>query len=143
MEKTTISRALLCWLADFDGFTVDESIGTEQLEAVASAYGLYKTPQNHVRSYLGGGCDVTAYYRFLARQRTQCERERRDSQALLERFEQWVRARNLARLLPDLGTGRQCHHVSVSNTFSMEQQDESEAVYQLSLSINYYEEASK
>lgn len=138
-KRLTVSRALLDWLADFDGLAVDEDITTDQLEANAAAYGLYKTPQTRVQCYVDGTRDITAYYRFLARQRSQQECTRQASQELLEEFEGWVRSRNISRDLPALGLGRDCQSVSVANTFSMEYMEGNEAVYQLTLAINYFE----
>ncbi len=138
-KRLTVSRALLDWLAEFDGLTVDEDITTDQLEAQAAAYGLYKTPQTRVQCYVDGTRDVTTYYRFLARQRSQQERSRQESQALLERFEQWVRKRDRDGELPLLGPGRNCQGVSVASPFSMEYREDSEAVYQLTLAVNYIE----
>lgn len=135
----TVGQALSGWLSDFEGFQIDEDIRTDQLDAQAAAYGLYKTPQATVVNYVDGTRDVTAYYRFLARQRTRQERSRQESQALLERFEQWVRKRGRDGELPWLGPGRTCQGVSVASPFSMEYREDSEAVYQLTLAVNYIE----
>lgn len=136
----TISEAMIQWLYGFGRIDIDEDITTDQLDAMAAAYGLYRTPQTTVKNYVDGTRDITAYYRFLARQRSQTEKERVKSQQWMEALEQWVFAENRAGRLPDLGDGRTCQMVKVANTSDAAMQDEKETVYQVSLSINYIDE---
>lgn len=136
MSKT-ISGAIIQWMYTNGTIDIDEDISTDQLEAMATAYGLYKTPQTTITPYADGTRDITAYYRFLARQRAQTERERAESGEWLEAFEAWVRARNVARVLPTLPEGLYCQSVGIVGSASVEAQEGGQAIYQLSFSINY------
>ena len=142
MSKT-VSQAIIQWLYGFGDIAIDESIDTNQLQAMANAYGLYKTPQTAVTPYANGARDVTAYYLFMGRQRSQTEPERKASEAWLEGLELWVRQQNMGRHLPELAPGMSCQAVGIANAATMQYQESGEAVYQLTISINYIDERVK
>ncbi len=133
----TVSKALINWLYGFGDIAIDEEISTEQLAAQAEAYGLYKDQQTSIHCYVDGTRDVTAYYLLLARQPAQAERQRQDAQAWLEGLERWVRQKSMAGELPELQHGRECQRVGVSGSFTMQDASTGDAVYQLTLEINY------
>ncbi len=138
----TVSQALIQWLYGFGSITVDESIDTDTLAANAAAYGLYKTPQKTVIPYVDGSRDVTAYYTFCVRQRANQDVKRRNNQEWMEGLETWVRARQLKRELPVLTSGRDCQTVFIANSFTMQDAEKDEAVYQLTIAVNYIEQAA-
>ena len=135
----TVSKALITWLYGFGSISVDENIDTDTLAANAAAYGLYKTPQTVIVPFVDGGRDVTAYYTLCVRQRANQERKRQDNQGWLEALEQWVRTQNRAQNLPDMGDNRECYGVGIANTFTMQDAENEESVYQMTLSISYTE----
>lgn len=141
MSKT-VSQAIIQWLYSFEDIAIDEDIDTNRLQAMANAYGLYKTPQTVVTPYANGARDVTAYYLFVARQRSKTEPERKASDAWLEGLELWVRQQNMGRHLPELSPGMSCQAVSISNV-AMQYQESDDAVYQITFSINYIDERVK
>ena len=135
----TVSKALIAWLYGFGSISVDESIDTDTLAANAAAYGLYKTPQTVIVPFIADGRDVTAYYTLCVRQRANQERKRQDNQEWLEGLEQWVRAQNRAQNFPEMGDNRECYGVGIANTFTMQDAENEESVYQMTLSISYTE----
>lgn len=139
----TVSQAIIQWLYGFGDISIDESIDTNQLQAMSSAYGLYKTPQTIINTYVDGSRDVTVYYLFMVRQRSQTEPERKASDAWLEGLELWVRQQAITGNLPDLGPGISCQTVKVANVATMQYQESGDAVYQLSIAINYIDERVK
>ena len=138
----TVSQALVTWLYTNTTIAVDETVDTDMLAANAAAYGLYKTPQTTIIPYVDGTRDVTAYYTFHVRQRSNVETTRQSNQAFLESFENWVRSQSRARTLPALTAPLHCERVFIANTFSMEAAETDEAVYQLTLGINYIDKAA-
>lgn len=138
----TISEAVVKWLRGYEGgFELTDAISTDLLEAEAEAYGVFKSPGGAVNEFVDGSRDVTVNYLFLARQPSQTNGLRTDAHEWLEGLEQWIRAQNMRGKLPDLGTGRTCFGVNVANSYAAEEQTDAEITYQLTLAINYFEEA--
>ena len=137
----TVSQCLCEWLATNPTVDVDMEMDTDMLAAQALAVGVYKTPQMDIKPYMRGGKNVTAYYNFLLRQRTNQEVKRRDNQAWLEALERWVYAQQRGRNLPVLDTGRTCQRIFITNSFYLMDAEKDEGVYQLTIGINYTEQA--
>lgn len=138
----TISGAVVEWLRGYDGgFELTDAISTDQLEAEPEAYGVFKTPGGAVTEFVDGSRDVTVNYLFLARQPSQTDGLRKDAHEWLEGLERWIRAQSMRRKLPALGNGRSCISVRVASSYAAEEQTDAEIVYQLTLAINFYEEA--
>ncbi len=138
----TISGAVVEWLRGYDGgFELTDAISTDQLEAEPEAYGVFKTLGGAVTEFVDGSRDVTVNYLFLARQPSQTDGLRKDAHEWLEGLERWILMQNIRRKLPALGNGRECYGVSVANSYAAEEQTDAEITYQLTLAINYFEEA--
>ncbi|NLI20776.1 MAG: hypothetical protein GX418_04430 [Clostridiales bacterium] len=138
----TVSQSLITWLETNPNVDVDTSVNTDLLAAQALAMALYKTPQANVIPFVNGDRDITGYYHFLIRERANQESARQGNQAWLEALEAWVYARQRARDLPDMGAGRTCSRVFIANTFYLASAENDEAVYQLTLGIEYTEKAA-
>ena len=137
----TVSQSIITWLGTNPTVDVDTNVETDMLAAQALAMGLYKTPQANVIPYINGTRDITGYYNFLLRQRTNQEAKRQDNQAWLEALETWVHAQNIARSLPIMAAGQTCQRVFIANSFYMVSAETNEGVYQLTIGINYTEKA--
>lgn len=139
----TISGAVVEWLRGYEGgFELTDAISTDQLKAEPEAYGVFRTPGGSTEEFVDGSRDVTVNYLFLARQPSQTDGLRADAHEWLEGLERWIRAQSMRRKLPELDQGRHCIGVSVASSYAAEEQTEAETVYQLTLAINYYEEAT-
>lgn len=138
----TVCEAVVEWLKGYGGgFELTDIIGTDQLEAEPVAYGVFKMPGGSTEEFVDGSRDVTVNYLFLARQPSQNDGLRKDAHEWLEGLERWIRAQSMRRKLPELDQGRHCTGVSVANSYAAEEQTDAEITYQLTLAINYYEEA--
>lgn len=136
----TITQSIIEWLAGYDGgIEVDEGVNTDMLAANAEAYGLFRTPGNVVTEFVHGGRDVTTYLNLIVRQPSQTESMRQSNQAWMEQLERWVREQNMLRRLPHLDDGRECYAVAISNSFYMQEQTETESVYQIAIAVHYTE----
>ena len=138
----TVSQAIVTWLYTNTAIAVDETVDTDTLAANAAAYGLYKTPQTNVIPYVDGTRDVTAYYTFHVRQRANVETTRQSNQAFLEALESWVQAKRRAHALPSLTAPLYCQDIFIANTFSMTIAESDEAVYQLTIGVNYIDKTA-
>ena len=136
----TITESLTQWLQGFDGgVEIDEGIDTDQLAANAEAYGLFKSPGDQITAFVDGSRDVISYLNLLIRQPSQTETMRQSNQAWMEALQRWVRAQSMARNLPALDGGSKCYAVEVANSFYMQDQTETESVYQINIAVHYTE----
>lgn len=136
----TITESVIEWLNGFDGgIEVDEGVNTDQLAANAEAYGIFRTPGDIVTVFVHGGRDVATYLNLIVRQPSQTETMRRSNQAWMEHLDRWVRTQSALRNLPQLDGERECYAVSVANSFYMQEQTETESVYQITLCVHYTE----
>lgn len=136
----TVSQAIITWLLTFGDIGIDD-IDTDLLQANSAAAGLYKAPSTTVVPFVDGSRDITAYYTFCARQRSNEEAKRQDNQEWLEALEVWIYQQNRSKNLPTMGTSRKCNGVMVANTFTMQDEEVDQSVYQLTLAIAYTEAA--
>lgn len=136
----TITESIIEWLRGFDGgIEVEEGVSTDQLAANAEAYGIFRTPGDIVTEFVHGGRDITTYLNLIVRQPSQTESMRRSNQAWMEQLEAWVRDQSMQRSLPQMDGGRECYAVAIANSFYMQEQTETESVYQITLSVHYTE----
>lgn len=140
----SIGESIAAWLKGYEGgFELTDLISTDRLEAAPEAYGIFKMPSDDVQDFLDGSRDVTAHYLLMARQPAQTNRMRVSNHEWLEGLEGWIRRQAMARNLPELGNGRVCYTVSVADSYAAEDQNDAEITYQISVAVNYYEEAKK
>lgn len=138
----TICAAVVEWLKGYSGgFELMDAVNTDLLEATPEAYGVFKMPGGSTEEFVDGSRDVTVNYLFLARQPSQTDGMRQDAHEWLDGLERWVFMQNIRRKLPALDDGRECYGVMVANSYAAEEQTDAEITYQLTLAINYFEEA--
>ena len=138
----TISESIIRWLRGYSGgIEATDRISVDQLAADDETYGVFKAPGDIVTEFVGGARDVTAYYLFICRQNSQTDAMRISNQAWMENLEAWIRAKNIARDLPQLDNGRSCYAVAIANSYTLQEQDDDGTIYQFSIEIHYIEEA--
>ena len=136
----TVTQSVIEWLHGFGGgIEVDEGVSTDQLAAAAEAYGMFRTPGDISIDFVHGGRDVITYLNFIVRQPSQTESMRRSNQAWMEQLQSWVREMNIQRSLPLMDNGCECYAVAIANSFSVQDQTETEAVYQITIAVHYTE----
>lgn len=136
----TVSKALIQWLYGYGNIQIDERIETDVLAQQAISYALYKEPNAIVDAYIDGSQMRTEYYTFLARRNTQIEAERQDNNVFLEELENWIDEKNLNGEFPQLDGNRYCEDVSVSSGLYLYTNEDSQAVYALTIQIKYRKE---
>ena len=137
----TISEAIIAWMEGYDGgISIADNISVDQLMAMNESSGIFKSPGDQVIEFIGGARDITANFLFLICQPSQTNSMRLDNQQWLEGFERWARDANRARTLPDLGDARKCISIGISNSYAIQQQTDTETIYQITVTINYFEE---
>lgn len=136
----TVSKALIQWLYGYGNIQIDERIETDVLAQQAISYALYKEPNAIVDIYIDGSQMRTEYYTFLARRNTQIEVERQDNNSFLEELGEWIDEKNLNGELPQLDGNKCCDDVSVSSGLYLYTNEDSQAVYALTIQIKYRKE---
>ena len=136
----TVSKALIQWLYGYGNIQIDERIETDVLAQQAISYALYKEPHAIVDTYIDGSQMRTEYYTFLARRNTQIEAERQDNNVFLEELGEWIDEKNLKGDLPPLDGNKYCEYVSVSSGLYLYTNEDSQAVYALTIQIKYRKE---
>ena len=137
----SITESIIEWMQGYPGgVSIMDNIGVDQLAVVHESMGIFKSPGDEVVEYIGGARDVTSHFLFLICQPSQTNAMRMENQQWLEDFEKWVRDQNRVRNIPRLSTGRECGMIYVSNSFAIQQQSDSETIYQITVTINYFEE---
>ena len=136
----TIGQSIVEWLYTFGNIEVDAVIETDQLDASAGSYGIFKEPTRTVLTFVDGSQDVTERYYFMARQASKQNISRVNNNAWLELLEQWVRMQNLTGNLPALDGNRNCYSVGIAVSYYMADAESDTASYQLSVEIKFTEE---
>lgn len=138
----SIGESVAAWLKSYDGgFELTDQISTDRLEATPEAYGIFKAPGDETRRFVDGSRDATVHYLFIARQPAQTDRMRIGNHKWLEGLERWIREQTMRRALPDLGAGRTCFAITVADSYAAEEQSDAEITYQISVAVEYFEEA--
>lgn len=137
----SITESIIQWMQGYSGgVEIADDIRVDQLLAMGESMGIFKSPGDQVTQYIGGAREVTANFLFLICQPSQTNAMRMENQQWLEGFESYVRDQNRRRKLPKLGGGRICTWIDISNSFAIQQQTESETIYQITITIEYFEE---
>jgi hypothetical protein len=123
----TISESIATWL---QGYSIME-INTDELKAEAETFGLFETPDDSSEEFLDGSILRTEYYIFLIRRNAQLESERISNQQFIEGLSEWVREQELAGKYPE---NMNIEKVWVAYAY-MQEREEQEAIYQVSLGI--------
>ena len=132
----TISEAISKWLAEYDGLVVD----TNHVSDGSDQYGLFKSPQRNIVSYIYGSYDITEYYQLMARLNSLSEDDRKDSDEQLEKLTYWADDYPFNHEYPALDGNRQILNISVTGSPYPLSTNSSDTVYQLSIEITYTRE---
>lgn len=140
----TVVEGLVNWLGGYEGgLELVDGLKIDRLEADGQTDGIFKAAQDSQTVFVDGSRDVTVHYLLVVRQPSQTDGMRQDNHEWLEGLERWIYAQNRRQNLPDLGEGRVCFGVQVTNSYAAEVQDETDTVYQVGVAVQYFEEAEK
>lgn len=112
-----------------------------QLSQEAEALGIYKQPAVTVEELMDGGKLITENYYLLFRRAAQLQEDRFDNEDYLDDVEDWFEQQLYQENYPDIGF--RVHDMAMSNAFYMLERDSEDAVYQLTISIQYEREVKK
>lgn len=133
----TISESIVTWLKNNSTISILNDFDTDLIQAKATAYGIYKAPERNIVEYQDGSQLITEYYMLLARQSSQLENERVNNQKFLSDLETWVDTKNFNFQFPVLATGLSCQNIGISSTYYLQEEEEEQSTYQLSIEITY------
>ena len=83
---------------------------------------------------------ITEYYQFLARQGSNSEYDRADSDEWLEDLTYWADDYSINHDYPELTKGRRIENIEVTGIPYPMEADDSEILYQMSLAVTYVRE---
>ena len=123
-------------IINFLGGYEKERIGVDKLESRTVSYSLMKAPQENVKYYINGVEIHTNYYQLMARLDAKSEQERIANNAWGQGIAEWISQKNREKQYPVLD-GYRCTGISVSTPFYINVTDNSNAVYQMTIAIEY------
>lgn len=137
----TVSECLRDWLTNYDELNIAD-IATDFIESDEGSFSISKSPNKSEINYVDGSKLITEYYQFFARRNTQLDDERVENQQVLSDLEEWVEERNMEEELPNLSQiGKlTCQEVEITNSATITSQDDDDAIYQITFSIQYLKE---
>ena len=116
------------------------SIETNHIADGSDKYGLFKSPSRDVKPFIDGSYEITEYYQFNARQKTNSESERKEADEWLEELAYWADDYSVINDFPEIDGNRRVTGFSITgNPYPMEA-DSRETLYHMSLSITYKRE---
>ena len=133
----TISESIIDWLSGY-GSTL-EIIDTDTLEAETEPNGMYKNPERNIEYFNDGAGKITEYYTFLTKQNSLTDSQRVSNAQFLENLEEWVENKNFNEDFPTLTNGV-VTDIAIANSFYLQDSEEDNATYQLSIEIIYIKE---
>lgn len=136
MQCKTISQAVVEFLKGFYSLEVD----TNHLKEGSDRYGLFKSPNRTVNGFINGEYTITEYYQFLARQSSNSEYDRKDSDEWLEELTYWADDYSFQYEYPELNGNRRIEKIEVTGIPYPMEADDSEILYQMSLAVIYVRE---
>lgn len=131
----TVIEGIIKFLGGYE----KERIGVDKLESQTVSYSLMKAPQENVKYYISGMEIHTNYYQLMARLDAKSEQERIANNAWGQGIAEWISRKNREKQYPVLD-GYRCTGISVSTPFYMNVTDNSNAVYQMTIAIEYVKE---
>lgn len=132
----TISK----YIADLLNLNKGISIETNHIKDGSDKYGLFKSPSRNIRESIDGSYEITEHYQFVARQNTNSESERKETDEWLEDLAYWADDLGHVYEFPEIDGNRRVTGFSITgNPYPMEA-DSKETLYQMALSITYVRE---
>ncbi len=137
----TVSEGLKEWLGDYDNMDISELL-TDFIDAPEGCLALFKSPSREEKTFLDGSKEITEYYNFFARSSTQLEEKRVENQQMMDDLTEWITEKAFYEDYPDLSKAGSliCENVEVSDAASITSQEDDNAIYQLTLAIQYLKE---
>ena len=137
----TVSECLKEWLGDFTELDFSEML-TDFIAAPEGCFSLFKSPNKNTTNFNDGSQQITEYYQFFARKSSQMDEQRVENQQIIADLEEFINAKDALEDYPDLSKvgNLTCTEICVTNSGTITSQTESDAIYQITISIQYLKE---
>lgn len=132
----TVIESIIQFLGIYDK---ESQIGIDKLGSQTVSYSLMKAPQEEIHHFISGTEVHTDYYQLMARLDALSESERIENNAWGQGITEWIREKDAAGEYPVLD-GFRCTGIGVSTPLYIEVTDNTSAIYQMTISINYVKE---
>lgn len=129
----TIAAAIVEFLSAYEGLEIE----TNHMGDGSDRYGLFKSPSRDKKEFNDSSCEITEYYQFFARQRSNSNIERKEADEWLEELTYWVDDYPFGDDYPALDKGRRIESISITGAPYPMEADDKKILYQMSLSITY------
>lgn len=137
----TVGECLKDWLGNFDGLDFSEIL-TDFINAPEGCLALFKSPNKNIVHFNDGSKQITEYYQFFARLATQAPGQTDDNQQVIANLEDWIEEKDSEEDYPELSEvgDMTCNEVSVTNSGTITDQNDDNAIYQITIAITYLKE---
>ena len=137
----TVCECLKDWLGEYKGADFSEIL-TDFIGAPEECLAVFKSPNKEVVPFIDGSKQVTEYYQFFVRRATQIQSQNNENQRLLADLEDWSELQEEEEHYPDLSEAGKmtCTEIKVSNSATISSQEDDNAIYQITISIQYLKE---
>lgn len=129
----TISKYISEFLSKYENIQVD----TNHIQDGSDKYGLFKSPGRTVVGFIDESYRITENYQFFAKQNSNSEYDRQDSDDWLEDITYWVDDFPWENDYPDIDGGRKVESIVLTGCPYPMETDGKETLYQMSLAITY------
>ncbi|MFT3982278.1 MAG: hypothetical protein QM697_00110 [Lachnospiraceae bacterium] len=129
----TVSEVIVTWLRQYQ----DVIIETNHISDGSDKYGLIKSPNRDIKSFMDGSYEITEYYQFLAKQNGTSDYDRKDIDEWLEVLTYWVDDYPYEYEYPAIDTSRRIQSIVLTGCPYPMNADDQEILYQMSLKITY------
>lgn len=130
-----ISEKLIDWLRTCPYIGKINAFDVNQVQAKKDSVGLFKQPSVKVTEFIDGSKQITEYYYFLFKKAAQVKSERLANEEYLRKIEDWIDEQEFSGNYPDIGYP--VDGIGMSNGYYVKSIEDKEAVYQLTLEIQY------
>lgn len=130
----TISNYISNFIREFEKIVID----TNHIKDGSDKYGMFKSPARDVVRHTDDSCVITEYYQFFAKQNSESEADRKESDQWLEDLTYWVDDYEKEyEYYPNLDGGRMVVDIQATGSPTPFEDQDGEILYQISLSITY------
>lgn len=132
----TISKYISNFIREYEAIKID----TNHIQDGSDKYGMFKSPARDIKRNIDDSCLITEYYQFFAKQEAVSETDRKESDEWLEDLTYWVDDYVFNSDYPEIDKGRRVVDIQVTGCPTPFEDQDSEILYQISLSITYERE---
>ena len=137
----TVAECIKIWLGVYEKMDFRE-LQTDFIGSNVGSYGIFKSPDRTITPFADGSHLMKEYYYFSARKSITGDSERISNAQVLADLEDWIENKNEKEEYPDLTKAGKlfCTDIRVENSATITEHSENEAIYQITIAIEYEKE---